>query len=154
MHYFNFAFFLTVWGWVLSGAYIRFVFPAIDSAYSTMASLEEEGGIGRRYLSLSVKIVLAAAQTYVLGVWSAYCVLRTMAFLQEPGTNGWLYYISAFLICEGTLGIVAKREAYRGFLSILHSAMAMGFFVIFALNPNFLASVYPWFPPLMKLAAR
>ncbi|MGI6784065.1 MAG: hypothetical protein ACOX5A_07520 [Aminivibrio sp.] len=151
MHYFIYAFFLTVWGWVLSGAYIRFVFPVINSAYDFAAGLEEVGGFYYRYLSLSIKIVLAAAQTYVLGIWSAYCVLRTINFLQEPGTNGWLYYISAFVICEGILGIVAKREDYRGLLSIVHSAMAMGFFVMFALNPAFLASVYPWFPPLMKI---
>ncbi len=154
MHYFNYAFFLVIWGWVLSGAYVRFVFPAINSAYGVLASLEEAGGLYRRYLSLSVKIILTVAQTYVLGIWSAYCVLRTINFLREPGTIGWLYYVSAFIICEGILGIVAKREAYKGFFSILHSVMAMGFFVVFALNPPFLVHVYPWFPSLMEWAAR
>ena len=152
MHFFNYAFFLTIWGWVLSGAYVRFVFPLINSAYATLDALEKDGGLYRRYLSLSVKIILTVSQTYVLGIWSAYCVLRTMKFLLEPGTNGWLYYTSAFIICEGVLGIVAKRETYRGILSIMHSAMAMGFFVVFALNPPFLASVYPWLPALMKLS--
>ena len=150
MHFFNYAFFLLVWGWVLYGAYIRFVFPLIGSVFSTLESMESSGQRVPRALAFIVKIILTIAQTYVLGIWSAYCVLRTMVFLQEPGTNGWLYYISAFLICEGILGIVAKRETYRGLLSVFHSAMAMGFFVIFALNPYFLASVYPWFPPLMK----
>ncbi|MBL3539398.1 hypothetical protein [Aminivibrio sp.] len=150
MHYLNYAFFLLLWGWILSGGYVRYVVPLIGSVFTTLESLEESGQIFHRVLAFLVKIVLTVAQAYVLGIWSAYCVLRTMVFLLEPGTNGWLYYISAFIICEGILGIVAKREPYRGLLSVFHSAMAMGFFVIFALNPYFLASVYPWLPPLMK----
>ena len=150
MHYLIYSFFLVLWGWILSGAYIRFVFPVIESIYSTLDAMDDGGPVPKG-VAFSVKIILTVAQTYVLGLWSAYCVLRTMSFLMEPGTNGWLYYISAFIICEGVLGIVAKREPYRGILSILHSALAMGLFVMFALNPRFLASVYPWFPAMMKI---
>lgn len=150
MHYLIYSSFLVLWGWILSGAYIRFVFPLIETIYGTLDAMDDGGPVPKG-VALSVKIILTVAQTYVMGLWSAYCVLRTMFFLTEPGTNGWLYYISAFIICEGVLGIVAKREPYRGILSILHSTLAMGLFVMFALNPRFLASVYPWFPPMMKI---
>jgi len=152
VQFFIYAFFMLLWGWILSGAYVRYILPLISSVYSTVDAMKESGEAVPRALSFILKIIMTVSQAYVLGAWSAYCVLRTMSFMQHPDASGWLYYPTAFLICEGILGIVAKRETYRGFFTVIHTAMAMGFFVMFALNPYFLASVYPWFPPLMKIS--
>jgi hypothetical protein len=152
LNYLVYAGFLLLWGWILAAGYIRYVLPFIESAYDSLESMEKSGETFPRIIAFLSKIIMSGAQMYLLGIWSAYCVLRTMIFLRAPGTSGWLYYITAFLICEGVLGIVAKREKYRGLLSVFHSAMAMGLFVIFALNPYFLASVYPWLPPLVKFS--
>jgi hypothetical protein len=150
--YLNYVFFLVFWGWILSVGYIRYILPFIESAFDTLEAMEKSGELFPRAIAFIAKLAMTGSQMYILGIWSAYCVLRTMIFLHEPGTNGWLYYITAFLVCEGFLGAVAKKEKYRGLLSVFHSAMAMGLFVIFAMNPYFLRSVYPWLPPMMNFS--
>lgn len=152
MTYLSYASVLLLWGWVCSIVYVRYVLPFIESVFDTLEAMEKSGEMLPKGIALISKFAMSGAQMYLLGIWSAYCVLRTMIYLRIPGTNGWLYYISAFLICEGFLGVVAKKEHYRGLLSVFHSAMAMGFFVIFALNPYFLRSLYPWLPPLMNFS--
>ncbi|MDI9370628.1 MAG: hypothetical protein QM446_06890, partial [Synergistota bacterium] len=61
------------------------------------------------------------------------------------------YYTTAFLVCEGYLGSMGRKEKFRGLISVVHVVMAMGLFVMFALNPYFLKSVYPWFFRVMKV---
>lgn len=150
--YLKYAGFLLFWGWILSVGYIRYVLPFIESALDAVESLEKSGGPFPKAIAFISKLLMTGSQMYLLGIWSAYCVLRTMIFLMEPETSGWLYYTTAFVVCEGMLGAVAKQEKYRGLLSVFHTAMAMGLFVIFAMNPYFLRSVYPWLPPMMKFA--
>lgn len=150
MTYLKYAGFMILWGWILATGYVRYVLPLIASMNKPLVALEASGERYPGLMALLVRFLLALTQTWVLGIWSAWCVLRTMAFLRLPGTNGWLYYVSAFFICEGILGIVAKREPYNGVISVLHSALSMGLFVVFALNPAFLLTIYPWLPGMMK----
>ena len=152
MTYLKFSGFLLLWGWVIAAGYLRYALPLVESVQESLDSLGKSTGLAPRVIGFLVRGLLAVVQTYIFAIWSAWCVLRTVSFLKTPGTSGWLYYVSAFLICEGVLGIVARRERYRGILSILHSTMAMGLFVVFALNNAFLASVYPWLPGMVHSA--
>ncbi len=152
MAYLKYTSLLIFWGWILSVAYIRYILPFIESALDAVDTIEQAGGAFRRGIAFATKVLMAGAQMYVLGTWSAYCVIRTMIFLAPPEASGWLYYPTAFVVCEGFLGAVAKKEKFRGLLSVVHSAMAMGLFVIFAMNPYFLRSVYPWLFPIMNFS--
>ncbi|WP_024822908.1 hypothetical protein [Aminobacterium mobile] len=147
MLYMKFAVPFVLWAWVLSSTYARYVVPQVASLYASLERLEEGRGnsaLFPKVIVFSIKIVLTFVQMYVLSTWSAYSVLRTLRFVQSPDIKKWICYLLAFLICEGALGVVARREEYRGFLSIVHSAMAMGLFVIFAFNPSLMKDTYPW----------
>ncbi|ADE56391.1 MULTISPECIES: hypothetical protein [Aminobacterium] len=149
MLYIKFALPFALWAWVLSSSYARYILPRISSVYGLLKGLESKeahsaSSFHVRGTSFLVKIVMLFSQMYALAAWSAYSVLRTMRFARLPETRGWIYYLTAFIICEGALGVIARKEEYNGFLSILHSIMAMGAFVIFAFNPHLMGSMYSW----------
>ncbi len=145
MTYLKFAGYLAFWGWVVAVTYKRYVAPVTKWVYDALEPGSPEGVPAPRWLSVIIKIALSGVLTYLLGLWPAYCVTRTVQFLKLPDTGVWSFYITAFVICEWTLGVIARKEPYRGFLSVLHIVLAMGFFVMFALNPLFLKTTYPWF---------
>ncbi len=142
---------MLLWAWILSSSYSRYVLPRVESVHDLAESLEKRHADGDLRGPLpgiaagSLRVVLSLSQIYVLGIWSGYCVLRVIRYTHLPGAeHKWIMHVLAFLICEGALGVIAHRETYRGILSILHSAMAMGMFVMFSLNPYMMAPVYPW----------
>lgn len=147
-----------LWAWILSSSYVRYLIPRVQSVYDLIEKLEtgesEEvlNGPLPRLAAGSMRVVLSLSQMYVLGIWSGYCVLRVIRYTHLPGAeHKWIFHVIAFLVCEGALGVIAQRETYRGILSILHSAMAMGMFVMFSLNPYMMAPVYPWLIRVMKI---
>jgi len=148
--YLKFLSYLLFWGWILSVGYVRYLVPFFESALDAIESIESRGGLFHRGIALLSNLFMAGSRTYFLGMWSAYCVIRTMIFMLEPEANGWIYFPTSFIVCEGYLGVMGRKEKFRGVLSILHITMAMGLFVMFALNPYFLKSVYPWFFGVMK----
>lgn len=156
MLYIKFALPFILWAWVLSSSYSRYIVPRVLSVYDLLEGLENKKSGKTRSLhvqgtSFLLRIVLFFTQMYVLTAWSAYSVLRAMRFAQLPETKGWIYYFSAFFICEGALGVVARKEEYRGFFSILHTIMAMGFYVIFAFNPYLMKNSYAWLMRVMGM---
>ena len=149
---------MLLWAWILSSTYNSYVIPRIQSFYDIADDMAGEGRGGSfpaslpEVASLALRIVLTAVQLYILGIWSAYCTLRVVRVTHIPGTEyKWLLYVAAFFVCEGALGTVAYRENYRGILSVLHYAMAMGMFVMFCLNPGMMVPVYPWLIRIMKV---
>lgn len=149
---------MILWGWILSSSYSRYVVPRVQSVFDLADSIESgkgqfklEGPLAR-IASGSLRVVLTFSQMYLLGIWAGYCTLRIIRYTHLPGVeHKWFFHIAAFFICEGALGVIAHRETYRGILSILHSAMAMGMFVMFSLNPYMMAPVYPWLIKVMGI---
>jgi len=73
--YLKYTSLLIFWGWILSVAYIRYILPFIESALDAVDTIEQGGGAFRRGIAFATKILMAGAQMYVLGTWSAYCVI-------------------------------------------------------------------------------
>lgn len=143
--YLKFAGYLVFSGWILTILYTRYVQPVTKIVYDAMEPEEGKRAAIPKILGWPIRVALAGVQTYALGMWPAYCVARTVRYLTTtPGAGPWGYYFTAFLICEWALGVIARKEPYRGFLSVLHLVLSMGFFAIFAMNHGFLHATYPW----------
>lgn len=147
---------MALWAWIVSSSYARYVTPRIQSALVTIEGMDDKDNpvkaIHVRISAISLRVIMTVGQMYALGVWAAYCALRTIRYTHLPGVESkWIYHLLAFFICEGALGYIAQKETYRGILSILHSAMAMGMFVMFSLNPYMMVPIYSWLIRLMKI---
>jgi hypothetical protein len=134
--------------WIIADTVPRYILPWLSSVWGTLEDLAAGGwGTGRfgRILSLALQIIFSVALAYILTVWPAWCVLRCMSHTRPPETVGALYFITGFLCCEYALGKMAKADRYRGFfMSVFHFTMAMGAFVVFAMNPLPMKEAYPW----------
>lgn len=152
----KFLFPLLLWAWIVSTSYSRYITPRVQAALDTVEKLadteKDVKELHVRISAISLRIVLTVGQMYALGIWSGYCALRTIRYTHLPGVeHKWIYHVLAFFICEGVLGYIAQKETYRGILSILHSAMAMGMFVMFSLNPYMMVPIYSWLIRVMKI---
>lgn len=136
-----------LWGWPLSSMYARFVVPRIASMGKAIAGLQRGdhgGGVFAVITAYVMRIALSFGQMYVLGGWSAYCVLRAVSYANAPDVVRWHYMLGGAVLAEFALAIVGRAEEYDGFLSVFHTIMAMGSVVIFSMNPFHIKAVYPW----------
>ena len=148
MHYFKFVGWLAFAAWILSDTASRYLIPRLYPIYDALEELSSGAwntGKAGRFLSLVVQILLSLALTWLLTAWSAWCVLRCMAFTQGMESGRFLYFLSGFVCCEYALAKMAKTDRYRSFfMSIFHFTMAMGAFVVYGMNPHAIKEVYPW----------
>ncbi len=155
MIYLKFVLPMLVWAWIVSSTYSRYVTPFVGTIIDSFRENEsqEQDSLNRTHIkiaSVSVQAVIAISQMYLLGIWSVYCVLRTIHYTHLPGIEHvWIYHVTALILCEVSLGVIAHREEYRGILSILHSVAAMGMFCTFSLNPYAMIPIYSWMVEIM-----
>ena len=147
MNYLKFMGWLLFLTWIVSDSVPRYLLPRLESCYDTLEELAAGGwGTGRwgAGLSLIIQIVFSAFFAYILSIWSVWCVLRCFIFTQ--GMDGRvIYFLSGFVCCEYALGKMARFGQYRGFfMSVFPYVMAMGTFIVFALNPLPIKETYPW----------
>ena len=138
---------LFLWGWPLSSLYARFVVPRIASMGKAISGLQRGdhgGGFFAVAAAYAVRLALSFGQMYVLGGWSAYCVLRAVSYANAPDVARWCYILGGAVMAEAALAIIGRAEEYDGFLSVFHTIMAMGSVVIFSMNPFHIKVVYPW----------
>lgn len=155
MLYVKFLIPILLWAWIVSSTYSRYISPRVGQVldfFMDHDKLREQGlqGVNVKIASFSVQTVAALTQMYVLGIWSVYCVLRTIHYTHLPGVeHPWIYHVSALFLCEAALGVIAYRENYRGILSILHSVGAMGMFGAFSIDPYDMIPIYSWMVSIM-----
>ncbi|MDR2137461.1 MAG: hypothetical protein LBO68_04150 [Synergistaceae bacterium] len=153
MNYLSFAGWLLFAAWILADSVPRFVLPQLHTLYDVLVELASPEGEAGRWgapLSLLIQIVLSGFLAYVLTIWSVWCVLRCFVYTRIPGTSRLLYFGTGFLYCEYALGKMARADRYRGFfMSVFHYTMAMGAFVVLAMNPSPIEDFYPWLMRLM-----
>jgi hypothetical protein len=156
MNYLRFTGWLAFAAWVLADSLPRFVLPQLHTLYDALEELASGGwGTGRwgASLSLAIQVILSGFLAYALTTWSVGCVLWCFVHTRAPETSGLLYFGTGFLCCEYALGKMARADRYRGFfMSVFHYTMAMGAFVVFAINPLPIKDSYPWLMRLMGVA--
>ncbi len=155
MRAFSFTLTMTLWGYIIAVIYARYVTPFVEGIRESLSSGEivndiAGGNTGNRVLKFVVDLVLFMAQAYFLTGWSAYTVLkvRTMTHLPDVSSPV-IFYIIGIGVCQWALGYIALRERFQGFLSILHSVVAMGACVTFAFKPQHIPVLYGWMVNLM-----
>lgn len=148
MHYLDFAGWLIFITWIVSDMIPRYIMPLLYPAYDALEELRGGAwGMGRlgAPLSLAIQILISLTLTWILTGWSAWCVLRCMAYTRGMETGRALYFLSGFVCCEYALAKIARADRYRGFfLSVFHFSMAMGAFIVYSINPTPIGTVYPW----------
>ncbi|MCF4114103.1 MULTISPECIES: hypothetical protein [Dethiosulfovibrio] len=154
MKAFSFTLSLILWGYIIAVLYARYVTPFVSGTRRSIASGEFGDTTGddlqSKLLRVALDLVFFIAQAYFLMGWSAYAVLkiRIMTHLPDAGSPV-IFYIIGMAICMWTLGYIALREKYEGFLSILHSVVAMGAFATFAFKPQHIPVLYGWMVNIM-----
>ncbi len=155
MHYLDFAGWLVFATWALSDLVPRYVMPLLHPVYDALEDMENGASpMGRlgTPISLLVQILISLILTWILTGWTAWCVLRCMAYAKNPATGKALYFITGFVCCEYALARIARADRYRGFfLSVFHFTMAMGAFIVYSINPAPIKEVYPWLVRWMGL---
>jgi hypothetical protein len=155
MNYLGFAGWLFFLTWIVADTIPRYVLPSLHSVYDALEELDAGAwGTGRlgAPLSLLIQAVLSAFLAYVLTTWSTWCVLRCIVYTQTLESGKSFYFITGFLCCEYALGKMAKADRHRGFfMSVFHFVMAMGAFVVFAMNPAPIKTAFPWLLRLMDI---
>jgi hypothetical protein len=155
VRYLEFMMPIFLWGWALSSIYARFVIPRIASLGKAVTGLRQ-GAYGGGFFAVAtayvIRVALSLSQMYVLGTWSAYCVLRAVSYAAASDVTRWHYMVGGAVLAEFALAIVGRAEQYDGFLSVFHTIMAMGAVVIFSMNPFHIKAVYPWLMKLMEVS--
>ena len=95
-------------------------------------------------IALSIEFVFAIGLAYALISWSTWCVLRCVMYTQGMESYRWVYFIPGFLCCEIALNKASKSVPYRNLLGLIPYIMAMGAFVVFALNYQPIHSTFSW----------
>ncbi len=148
MHYLDFAGWLVFIAWIVSDTVPRYLMPLLYPVYDALEEMRNGAwGLGRlgAPLSLIVQILLSLTLAWILTAWSAWCVLRCMAYTHGMATGKAPYFLTGFLCCEYALTRMAMADRHRGFfLSVFHFAMAMGAFVVYSITPAPIGEVYPW----------
>ncbi len=114
--------------------------------------LEKEGTaeenippLAGKLLWYPLRAVLFLGETYILAGWGAYCVLRAYEAIEKAGVKpGWGYHVTAFIVCIGALGYLARKEPRKDILSIIQSCVGMGSYIVYCITPGALATYYPW----------
>ena len=123
-------------------AYVRLVMPVVKAAGEAFSKGE---GARAPLLGRVVEALLILGETYLQGAWSAYCATVTiLAMHNYSAGHRWVFYLFAFILCEGVLGYIARREPAERFFLTLRSVLPMGAFVVFIMRPSFLTSLYGW----------
>jgi hypothetical protein len=92
-----------------------------------------------------LRTVLFLGETYIQAGWGAYCVLRAYEAIAKAGVKpGWGYHVTAFIVCIGALGYLARKEPRKDILSIIQSCVGMGSYIVFCITPQALSTYYPW----------
>ena len=88
--------------------------------------------------------LLLVLEIYIQSAWSAFSVLKVLEYAQQPGATRWVYYASGFLLCEGALGVIARKDPGLSIFRVLRSVIPMGSFAVFALVPSRIDIFYGW----------
>jgi hypothetical protein len=132
-------------------AYVRLLVPVVRAAGEAFGG---EGGSAPKPLGKAVQALFVVAETYIQGAWSAYCATVTiLAMHNYSAGHRWVFYLFAFVLCEGVLGYIARREPAERFFLTLRSVLPMGAFVVFIMRPTFLMSVYGWLAHVVSKGA-
>jgi hypothetical protein len=132
-------------------AYVRLLMPAVKAAGEAFGL---DGESPRTRFGKAVQLLFVVAETYIQGGWSAYCAVVTiLAMHQYSAGHRWFFYLFAFVLCEGVLGYIARREPAERFLLALRSVLPMGAFVVFIMRPPFLMSLYGWLAHVVSKGA-
>jgi len=92
-----------------------------------------------------LRTILFLGETYILAGWGAYCVLRAYEAIEKAGVKpGWGYHVTAFIVCIGALGYLARKEPRKDILSTIQSCVGMGSYIVFCITPGALVTYYPW----------
>jgi hypothetical protein len=92
-----------------------------------------------------LRTILFLGETYILAGWGAYCVLRAYEAIEKAGVKpGWGYHVTAFIVCIGALGYLARKEPRKDILSTIQSCVGMGSYIVFCITPGALSTYYPW----------
>ncbi|MFA0888475.1 MAG: hypothetical protein ACC613_05180 [Synergistales bacterium] len=132
-------------------AYVRLLMPAVRAAGEAFGL---EGESSRTRFGKAIQLLFVVAETYIQGGWSAYCATVTiLAMHNYSAGHRWVFYLFAFVLCEGVLGYIARREPAERFLLTLRSVLPMGAFVVFIMRPPFLLSLYGWLAHVVSKGA-
>lgn len=155
MKSFSFTLTLALWGYVIAVIYARYVTPFIEGVKNSLSDPNSDpyiygGRFSRKALKVSVEALFFLAQAYFLMGWSAYAILKIRAMTHSGDIlHPWVFYFLGIGICQWTLGYIALREKFNGIFSILHSVLAMGACVTFAIRPSGILPLYGWLANLM-----
>lgn len=143
MLYFNYATRMALFALAVGLLYVRFVLPIVARARRMLLPQPGEERIGRvtQQLGEGIGCVL---ESYVRSAWSAWCSVTAVSFARLPETTGWVYIATAFLLCEGALAYVARRDQGEGMLVVLRSVIPMGAFAEFCFSPQHAVLLYGW----------
>nr|WP_321502031.1 hypothetical protein [uncultured Dethiosulfovibrio sp.] len=155
MRAFSFTLSMTLWGYIIAVLYARFVIPFVEGIRESLVKGELVGEMAggarsNRALKVVVDLVLFMAQAYFLTGWSAYTIVKIRSITHLPEvTSPIIFYLIGMGVCQWALAYIALRERFQGFLSILHSVVAMGACATFALKPQHIPVLYGWMVNIM-----
>ena len=148
MEYLKFAGCLALTAGLFAELACRCIVPLLASLYDKLEKLSRgDWGTGRwgAKASSGIQFVFSIALAYVLTTWSVWCVLRCIVYTRDLENGRGLYFLTGLICCEYALGKIAMADRYRGFfMSVLPFPMAMGAFVVFAMDPSPMGESYPW----------
>lgn len=134
-----------------------FLVPEVSSApgdaFSGKAGAAETkgspGGVVERLPLILGSGLLLLLEIYIQSAWSAFSVLKVLEYAGHPDAARWIYYTVGFLLCEGALGYVARKDQGNDIFRVLRSVIPMGAFAAFALVPSRVDILYGWLRALV-----
>jgi hypothetical protein len=94
--------------------------------------------------------LLLILEIYLQSAWSAFSILKILEYAQQPGATRWIYYVAGFFLCEGALGVIARKDPGLSIFRVLRSVIPMGSFAVFALVPSRIDIFYGWLRTLVS----
>ncbi len=155
MRAFSFTLTLILWGYIIAVLFARYVTPFIEGVRRSLAAGDLVGEISggetaNKALKVAVDLLFFLAQAYFLTGWSAYTILKIRIMTHMPEvSHPAIFYVLGIGVCQWTLSYIALREKFQGFLSILHSVVAMGACATFAFRPYDIPVLYGWMVNMM-----